>query len=202
MVGIRLLGNKYTLPTQASEVNTLTFLKLQEAVDTYEEFDQFDLLEILTEIDRQALISLEDERMIDTMLEATAFIFEMMAELKASKGTTFKRLTGEEYNLPKDYANTNFGQRIALNSLSAKYEKDKDETAFVIGAIAILVAPTVYAESDWTKHLEELEDEIKLMPCVDALPIFNFFLSSTFSLKRIIKSWLHSRLTLRRFRQR
>ncbi len=201
MVIIKLSDKKYNLPTQSSEVDTGTFLQLQEAFNTYDEFDNFDLLEIITGIDRTDLVGLDSSKDIDTMLEGTAFIFEMMEELKGSKKRKFKRLTGAVIALPKDFANMNFGQRIALNTLSQKYEKDSKEADFVIGCIAVLVAPYLYPEEDWTKRTDELEEEIKLMPVLDTIPIFNFFLNSSFSLRRIIKNWLYSLPILSRFKQ-
>ena len=54
------------------------FLKLQEAFNSYDEFDNFDLLEIITGIDREELLNLDSDKDIDSMLEATSFIFEMM----------------------------------------------------------------------------------------------------------------------------
>ena len=175
MVGIKLLGKKYNLPTQSSEVDTLTFLELQNAVNNKDDFDAFDLLSIITGIDRDKLVGLEDDRDIELMLETTSFIFDMLKELQEAKGNKFTRLTGEIYNLPKDFANMNLGQRIAINTLSQKYESDKDEVGFVISMIAVLVAPTVFKDEDWTKRTDELESEIKLMPVLDTIPIFNFF---------------------------
>ena len=201
MVTIRLEDNKYNLPTQSSEVDTQVFLRLQEAFNTYDEFDNLDLLEIITEIPRETLSSLSSEKDINTMLEATEFIFDMMQELKDSKSNEFRRLTGEVVLMPKDFANMNFGQRIALNTLSQQYEKDNKEADFVIGCIAVMVAPYVYEGEDWTKRTAELEEEIRLMPVLDTLPIFNFFLSSSFSMKRITKNWLYSLPILSRFKQ-
>jgi hypothetical protein len=201
MVIIKLSDKKYSLPTQSSEVNTGTFLKLQEAFNTYDEFDNFDLLEIITGIDRTDLVGLDSSKDIDTMLEGTAFIFEMMEELKGSKKREYRRSTGEVIQLPKDFANMNFGQRIALNTLSQKYEKDKKEADFVIGCIAIMVAPYLYIDEDWTKRTDELQEEIELLPVLDTIPIFNFFLNSSFSLRRIIKNWLYSLPILSRFKQ-
>jgi hypothetical protein len=201
MVIIKLSDKKYSLPTQSSEVNTGTFLKLQEAFNTYDEFDNFDLLEIITGIDRTDLVGLDSSKDIDTMLEGTAFIFEMMEELKGSKRREYRRSTGEVIQLPKDFANMNFGQRIALNTLSQKYEKDKKEADFVIGCIAIMVAPYLYIDEDWTKRTDELQEEIELLPVLDTIPIFNFFLNSSFSLRRIIKNWLYSLPILSRFKQ-
>jgi len=201
MVQIKLSGKKYNLPTQSSEVDTIMFLNLQEAFNSYDEFDNFDLLEIITGIDREELLNLDSDKDIDTMLEATSFIFEMMEELKGNKKREYRRSTGEVIQLPKDFANMNFGQRIALNTLSQKYEKDKKEADFVTGCIAIMVAPYLYIDEDWTKRTDELQEEIELLPVLDTLPIFNFFLSSSFSMRRIIKNWLYSLPILSRIKQ-
>jgi len=190
MVRFRLKDkNKYyELPTKANELDTKTFLRLQEVAQT-EGSDEIDIACALCDAQREDFIKLSGKD-LELLQEATLFIFEVVERFATEKRRTLKRITGEEIEVVLDFEKMEFGQRVSIDNIVKKYKDENPQ--LVIAIIAVLIAPTIYPVGDWTKELENIEEEIAITPAEATIPFFNFFLTNIFSLRNTIKAWFFS----------
>lgn len=182
----------YNLPTKVSELDTKTFLRLQEVAQK-ESTDEIDLACALCDAERIDFINLSGKD-LKLIQEATAFVFQIVPTFSDNKSNSFTRNTGEKIVINVDFEKMQFGQRVEINSIIKRYKEDNP--SLVIAIIAVLLAPYIYPHDDWTKELTAIEEEIKITPAEVCIPFFNFFLSNSFSLKNTIKAWLYSQKIL------
>ena len=181
-------NKKYNLPTKISELDTKTFLRIQDVAQT-EGSDEIDIACAICDAEREDFVKLSGKD-LDLIKEATLFILDAIEKFGTEKTRIFKRITGEKIDVSLDFEKMEFGQRVSIDNITKKYKNENSD--LVIAIIAVLVAPSFYPIGDWTKELERIEEEIGITPAEDTIPFFNFFLTNTFSLRNTIKAWLYS----------
>ena len=150
----------YNLPTKVSELDTKTFLRLQEVAQK-ESTDEIDLACALCDAERIDFINLSGKD-LKLIQEATAFVFQIVPTFSDNKSNSFTRNTGEKIVINVDFEKMQFGQRVEINSIIKRYKEDNP--SLVIAIIAVLLAPYIYPHDDWTKELTAIEEEIKITP--------------------------------------
>jgi len=169
MISFKFNNTTVSAPSEWNEVTVGHFIQPEFLAR-----DSVGLLCALTGIERKELLNATE----DIMPKLNKMVEFYVKEPQGYKGKLKKTLNfrGKKINIPQDIELEYLGQKILFASALGKYDFSYQA---IPEAIAIYIAPQVHPDGEFDDNLvEEIIEEVKMLPITQVYPVADFFLSS------------------------